>query len=194
MWSNLAYVPGNLNAPRELPCASKAVNGLLKKLDDLTGQLHAANDTEANINGRMHVAETADIQAHADALRAGEPAPEDVHLPQWQKEMHTATRARQALGVAVQQIENELREAVVKERDAWLSRIGSDLAAHRSQLDELLDQFVKIYTSAMVLIATEEFVSNSADRFHLRPGLLDGRQAAETIAELRASMHEQLSD
>lgn len=193
-WNGFAWVPGNPELPECLPQADKRVNDLLVKYNTLGRDLAEAHTALATVQGREHGARDADIEAQADALLNNKKAPGPDNYRAWCVEIEEAKSNVLAIERARDKVFGQLKSSVISDRDQWKNRIKTDLDEHVAKMRALLDELEQVWMSAALLAATDEFLDQNGDYFHISPGLLNGEPAQAAIAILKHDVLSQFGD
>jgi hypothetical protein len=166
---------GGLN--QELPAAADVsipeIAAAIKAFEDLRRRYRAAVETHFALEREeLPRALEQDVQAHADAIRAGKPAPGRKHEEKAQGALDKVRREREALDTAVADSAVELEDLMRAHRAVWATSVDREILEARKAFASVLEDLAAAGAELERLGALAVFVAAPDRSFRSRPAVI----------------------
>ena len=182
------HTPAGLHTPRELPHAPKPVAKLLAEYADLADRYRAASEVLRSLENNRTAAALDDTRAYAAAIRRGEDDPGNPNTRALDQQINETRRRRDALGVACDQTEAELRAAVTSNADQWTTDLDTAISEQNTKIAGILDQLADVLDQRARLRACRSFVDSAGTRWKFAPGTAMGVGVPDMLHKLRTEL------
>lgn len=157
--------PEQLQLPQTAPEVIRPVIDEYRRLNRERGEV-ARQLQEAETQKRY--AETADVEAHAEALKAGENDPGTPNAERANTQIERLQRERDAYAKAVQDAVDEVYRAVREHRDDWHSQLADEREQIASDYLAALDTVDRLASDLNRIDSTEGMLRRFTENGKLR--------------------------